>query len=344
MAYQELFTLSEFLSLMGLFQSVYILVYMLLRSGNWRYAVVPVGYFLFLACAFFLDAAASRWEKLFDSYDLVRWGFWMGTVPLGTLLIFQVALSPLLPRKRFLLLLLLIPLSLMPAWLPDMEMEAVYVAGLVAGAISLLTIWLSRGLLSGLSPGPDFRAERFWLILALIITNTAFLASTFAYVSQWMAQEEWVLVRNALGIGFAYIAATSLFRIYPQAVLLSRRGSAPQRLSDEEAVMVSKIEALITSEKVYQQPSYGRTEMARDLGVGEAALSRVVNVHYGKTIPQLLNDYRVLDAQYLLRETDIPVSHVFQESGFNSLTTFNRVFKELTGVSPSEYRGQRRRS
>ena len=84
----------------------------------------------------------------------------------------------------------------------------------------------------------------------------------------------------------------------------------------------------------------GRAELARELKVGEATLSRLVNARYVKTIPQLLNEFRVKDAQKLLKETDASIQNIFEESGFNSITTFNRVFKELSGEAPKEYRAR----
>ena len=57
-------------------------------------------------------------------------------------------------------------------------------------------------------------------------------------------------------------------------------------------------------------------------------------------LPQFLNEFRVKDAQRLLKETDASIQNIFEESGFNSITTFNRVFKELSGDSPTEYRAR----
>jgi two-component system response regulator YesN len=53
-----------------------------------------------------------------------------------------------------------------------------------------------------------------------------------------------------------------------------------------------------------------------------------------------LNEYRVRDAQRLLAETNAPIQNIFEESGFNSITSFNRVFKELAGEAPKEYRAR----
>lgn len=334
----SLFSLTEMLSLLGLVQSVYVLVYMIFRSGNWKYAIIPVIYFSFLATAFLMDAAATRWQSHINNYDFFQWIFWISGVPLGTLLILQIASTPQPPPFRYAALLLLVPLSLLPGFFENGEhgLALMYAGGLVAGTLSLLTVWVRRDLLDNLTSNLRKNADRFWLILALIVMQVAFLTSTFALLNEWLNEPQWLLVRNILGIGFVYVAVTSLLRIYPQAIRIEKRETS--EMSERDQVVLDQLQMLFEREKVYQEPDLGRAELARELGVGEATLSRIVNIHYGKTLPQVLNEYRVKDAQRLLRETSVPINDVFTESGFSSVTTFNRVFKELAGVSPTEFR------
>ena len=51
-----------------------------------------------------------------------------------------------------------------------------------------------------------------------------------------------------------------------------------------------------------------------------------------------MNERRVDDAKRLLVETDAAIKTIAEEVGFNSLPSFNRVFKDLTGYAPSIYR------
>jgi len=340
MLFTSQFTLAEILSLLGLAQSVYVLVYMLLRSGNLINAVIPSLYFGFMAMAFLFDAAAGRWAQEIPHYEVLQWMLWFSGIPLGALLIFQIAQVTEKPKLKYFLLLLLIPIACLPGYILE-QMDIFYVSGLVIGGFSLLAIWLRRDLLDGLHDHPKFGEERFWLIMALIFLNVAFLAVTFGYISQWVGMAEWVIIRTLLGIAFVYIAATSLFRIYPQALRVDRKDPASP-LSSDDQIILERLAILFEREKIYQDARYGRAELARELQVGEANLSRIVNVYYDKTIPQILNEYRVGDAQKLLKDTDAPIQHIFEESGFSSITTFNRVFKELTGDAPKDYRARYR--
>lgn len=57
-----------------------------------------------------------------------------------------------------------------------------------------------------------------------------------------------------------------------------------------------------------------------------------------KTFTQFVNEYRVVHASKLLAEKQISVANISYESGFNNFSHFNKVFKEFTGKSASQYR------
>jgi AraC-like DNA-binding protein len=57
-----------------------------------------------------------------------------------------------------------------------------------------------------------------------------------------------------------------------------------------------------------------------------------------QTFTQYLNEYRVKMAMDLLKGGKMKISQVCYHCGFNDLPYFDRKFKQLTGVSPNEYR------
>ena len=109
-------------------------------------------------------------------------------------------------------------------------------------------------------------------------------------------------------------------------------------MSAQDRSVAKSIDDLMTLDKVYHDPGYSRADLARELDVSEAVISRVINRHYKKSFPQILNECRVEDAKRLLMQTDEPVNVIASEVGFNSTQTFNRVFKDMTGESPSSFR------
>jgi AraC-like DNA-binding protein len=82
------------------------------------------------------------------------------------------------------------------------------------------------------------------------------------------------------------------------------------------------------------------TGMAHDLGVSPSALSRVFSGNYHQNFNKYLNGARLSYARSLLRHTNQSVLDVSENSGFESLRTFNRVFRETERMSPREYRNR----
>jgi AraC-like DNA-binding protein len=142
-----------------------------------------------------------------------------------------------------------------------------------------------------------------------------------------------------MGIAFVYLATTTLFRVYPPPVQLNTNSRTRLlALSEDEKALADKIRILLEMDKVYQEHSFGRADLARETGASESAVSKVVNAAFGRSLPKLLNELRVEDAKQLLRDPDISIQVVASESGFNSLASFNRVFRDVTGDTPSSYR------
>ena len=75
------------------------------------------------------------------------------------------------------------------------------------------------------------------------------------------------------------------------------------------------------------------------MGISASYLSRIFIETYGVKFTQWLNDLRIEKAKRLLLESDHLIRDISQEVGFLSIQNFMRVFKQKTGVKPSEYRG-----
>lgn len=339
------FHVPEILSLIGLIQCVYVLVYMAFRAGDLRYALLPGAYFLMLAGAFFLDFSQRFIGEALPAYAAWQWAAWFSGPPLSVLLIIQVAQMTRLPRARDFWVLVLPLVAFAGAHaLSRLDGAALYewlvIFGIVTGGIAMLTVWLQRGMLDVLLQEKEGQA-RFWLVMTLLLMNGAFLATMLVSLGPWLTAGQTTMIRTILGLGLVYLSGTSLFRIYPQSIKLALRAQrAVAELSHEDKVLAQKIERLLDMDKVYQEPTYSRSDLARELNVAETAVSRVINIYFGKSFPQVLNERRITDAQRLLRETAAPVKQVAEDVGFNSMATFNRVFREATGKTPTEFRVQ----
>jgi AraC-like DNA-binding protein len=74
--------------------------------------------------------------------------------------------------------------------------------------------------------------------------------------------------------------------------------------------------------------------------VAESHFIRTFRATFGETPHRYLQRRRVERSMFLLRETDRSITDICLDVGFGSLGTFSRTFREIVGLSPSEYREQ----
>ncbi|WP_428847016.1 helix-turn-helix transcriptional regulator [Rhizohabitans arisaemae] len=79
-------------------------------------------------------------------------------------------------------------------------------------------------------------------------------------------------------------------------------------------------------------------ELARGVHMSAGRLSREFRAAYGEPVYSYLMTRRIERAMTLLRRGDMSVTDVCFEVGCGSLGTFSNRFKELVGMSPSEYK------
>lgn len=95
-------------------------------------------------------------------------------------------------------------------------------------------------------------------------------------------------------------------------------------------------------ESHYRAASLTVTSLAEQFEMTPVQMSKLFREITGKKILTHLAEVRCLQAEKLLQETDRNVSDIAQETGFGSLRTFLRVFKQITGSTPSQWREENR--
>ncbi len=79
-------------------------------------------------------------------------------------------------------------------------------------------------------------------------------------------------------------------------------------------------------------------DIADDIHVSRGYLSNVFNEVNGIKITEYINVQRINYAKTLLSSSDIAVTELAGRCGYDSITYFERIFKQLVGTSPSNYR------
>lgn len=112
--------------------------------------------------------------------------------------------------------------------------------------------------------------------------------------------------------------------------------SAPQPHS--AAAVPSKIARAARLIRERHREELSLADIAVSVELSRERLSRLFHETLGITFSEYLTQVRLASARQLLSEGDTPITEVAFESGFQSLSQFNRNFAKHEGRSPSEFR------
>lgn len=114
--------------------------------------------------------------------------------------------------------------------------------------------------------------------------------------------------------------------------------AAPQESEEEKQGLATEVQRLFEVEKIYLNPRLKLSDVAHMVGTNRTYLSRYFNQENGSTFYDFVNNYRLRYAENLLRNSESSILEISEKSGFNSLSTFRRVFSSAYGCSPNEFR------
>jgi len=100
------------------------------------------------------------------------------------------------------------------------------------------------------------------------------------------------------------------------------------------------IKTFFIEKKLYKDPNLTLDKLAKKIHIPKKNLSLVINELFNKSFTTMLNEYRVDEAKkFLLNTKEIKsLEDIYIKVGFNNRSTFNRVFKLRTDLTPHQFK------
>lgn len=105
--------------------------------------------------------------------------------------------------------------------------------------------------------------------------------------------------------------------------------------------LASAMEEYMITHKPYLDPELTIDKLAKSMSSNRHHISQVLNDTLGLSFYEYINSYRVSAAKAMLCDSsrnDHKIASIAYDAGFNSLSSFNDVFRKMTGQTPSQYR------
>ena len=127
----------------------------------------------------------------------------------------------------------------------------------------------------------------------------------------------------------------------PEDMAAAKRKYAKSGLSEAEATRIhAGLNTLMATRKLYTEPELTLSDLATHLDIPPNYLSQIINEREGKNFYDYINTLRIEEFKRLAslpENKKYTILSLAFECGFNSKSSFNRYFKKVTGLPPSEY-------
>lgn len=105
----------------------------------------------------------------------------------------------------------------------------------------------------------------------------------------------------------------------------------------------NKLQQTLQNQALYQDVTLSLRQLAEAVGLTDKQLSVLLNTHLQTNFYEYINQYRVAAFKRLVDEgkaKEFTLLALALECGFSSKSSFNRIFKQQTGITPSAYKKQ----
>lgn len=156
--------------------------------------------------------------------------------------------------------------------------------------------------------------------------------------------EKYFFMAYASAIGIAFFLVNVALSITPQlstdVAEVARETYAVSTLTNIDAdTMLAEVEGLMQEQELFRQPDLALSTLAERIGLSSYQLSELINTRLGKGFSRYVREFRVEAAEdMLLEEPDASVLSVGLSVGFTSQSNFYEAFREITGMTPGQFR------
>ena len=208
-------------------------------------------------------------------------------------------------------------------------------------------------------PAPNRRGETDWTVIQFLperwgqgfwelpeLTRLRKLVRNSAHGLQFVGRGAWhigELVEKLVTLTpYSFDALAAFMEICRQLLLLPARPLNASAVSARALKIDPRLQQVLARLDARSSESQTQAGVAKEVGMSPAAFCRWFRSQTGRNFQRYLNEVRVARVCAQLAESDASITTVASACGFNNLANFNRRFREVTGLSPREFRAETR--
>lgn len=196
----------------------------------------------------------------------------------------------------------------------------------------------------------DFGWVRNMLIGSLIVASVDLVISVKDIISETETDNYITLILVTLLIfylGYYGVKQTKILLpdfLFQEPNTNVKKAKTAPIISNNEGefkILEKRLLSIMENEKAFLEEDLTLSKLANQIDTTDKKLSMLLNQYMSTTFYDFINKYRVTAVKEMMASKDfnkLTLLGIAYESGFKSKTSFNRIFKKETGLSPSEYK------
>jgi len=249
------------------------------------------------------------------------------------------------------------------AGVPDIELRfslmAYSISPLVYSIWSVLVLKIHRRNLKKLYSftSDHLKLEWLWILTwsMLVVGSISLILNSiivFTDIADWVHLRLIIVSVGAVWVfflGYYSVRKTPFYRSYHidgiDTLKMEEQGEKDKyektKLKGEDVEEIrAKLDDYMEKERPYLNKNLTIGELAESVGVPTYQLSQLINGHMLVSFFEFINSYRVNEVKQRFfdpKYSNLTLLGIAMECGFNSKASFNRIFKQLTNQTPTEY-------
>jgi AraC-like DNA-binding protein len=204
------------------------------------------------------------------------------------------------------------------------------------GSVSII-VWIVH-IISNLNIIDHNVSRDFWIFLS--VTIFVFIAGYFGFRQGVIYKFE---PNEEKSQGVVAVNDSAYSKKAGKIVLENKKYEKSQLSKKDAERIIEKLGRYMVDEKAYTNCDLSLEEVAQNIGITSHTLSQILNVFIQKNFFNYVNEYRVERVKNMLTDqtyNNLSLVGIALEAGFNSKSSFNRIFKKTTGMTPTDFKNK----
>lgn len=192
---------------------------------------------------------------------------------------------------------------------------------------------------------PDFnwllRLFQLFVITALLLLIGRILSLLTSIKPIWFLQHFWKVLNLYVAFLIYYLGLRGYMQPDYSLPELETSVKNPEPAIDEQISERSRIiEAAMKDDKLFLDTELTIHSLSRQLDLSQKQISQTINQYFRTNFRDFINHYRIEEVKLKLNDPNfnkMSILGIAMESGFNSETSFYRLFKKHVGMTPKQY-------